>query len=266
MDQSQNKSELLSDSPLTIPETADTSVSTIDLEVVILHRPVGDPLVGNALWAEVDQIGALDVGIRNSLLENGIKVGQVGTSYPMALETLLGMTTKNVSLFEGTKEKHLYRTRLSRPSGKESEIRASDLVDSRTIRIPMLDGEKVSEYNNARCVFRVTPEKMQDGWVKVEFQPEVHHGQIALRHQGTSQGWTQHTSQEIVPIFSQKFELNMNLGDMVILTNEGNDTKSLGHHFFRNDEAAGPMQRLVIIRLADIRKRNAVLRSAHQLK
>lgn len=265
MDQSKNKSELLSNNELTIPETTDTSFSSIDLEVVILHRTAGDPLV-EALWDDVDQIGALDPHARNRLLENGIKIGQISTSYPMALETLLGLTTKNVSLFEGTKDKQLHRTRISRPSGKEAIIEASELAETRTIRLPLLEGEKVEEYTNARCVLRVTPEKMQDGWVKIEVQPEIHHGQMALRHQAAGKRWTQQTSQEIIPVFSQKFELNMNLGEIAVFTYEGDDPESLGHHFFRNEEPAGPMQRLVLVRLADIRKENAVLRADRQVQ
>ncbi|MCA9038923.1 MAG: hypothetical protein KDA65_01110 [Planctomycetaceae bacterium] len=249
---------------LDIPET---NVSTIDLEVVTLHRPVGDPLLGDQLWNEVDEMSALiDVEMRKSLGKNGIRVGVVGSSYPTALEELLGMTTDEQSLLEEN-EVGFVKLPLTIRSGGEAEIDCSLAKSIQGIRIPMLDGDEISDFpENSYCKLRITPRRIQDGWIKMEILPEIHHGEKAFRPTGNLTGWDQKYSQRILPIFSQRFEVELNVGEMVIITSEGDNPHSMGHHFFRSHQEAGDMQRLTLIRLAQMNKSTPVIKSTRVVR
>ena len=54
----------------------------VQLEIVFIERPLEDPLLGHALWKEVDQIGALDPAVRDVLRKNGFKVGVTASDPP----------------------------------------------------------------------------------------------------------------------------------------------------------------------------------------
>ncbi|MEZ6047304.1 MAG: hypothetical protein R3C11_17330 [Planctomycetaceae bacterium] len=255
------------DNSRNIPQT---NVSTIDLEVVTLHRPVGDPLMGEKLWKEVDEIGMLvdaDYETHKNLSKNGIRVGVIGSSYPAAMEELLGMTTEEESRSFSEDDSSFIVKAFTVASGGEAEINCSLAKQIDAVRIPMLDGDEISDFPEGTvCRLRVVPRRTQDGWIKMEIQPEIHHGQKAMRPTANLTGLQQKFSQQILPIFSQRFEVEMNVGEMLLITSEGDDTHSLGHHFFRSHQEAGDMQRLILIRLANINKSGALIKSARIVK
>ena len=265
-----DKSKTTADFFTTVENTHEipkTNVSTIDLEVVTLHRPVGDPLLGDELWDEVDEITALiDVDMQKSLSENGIRVGVVGNSYPRALEEILGLTTREKSAFD-EEEDELSVRKFTVRSGGEAEVVCSLAKRIEGIRIPMMDGVKEQDFpENTHCILRVNPRSVQDGWIRMEVQPEIHHGEKTLRPTGHSTGWDQKVSQKIMPIFSQKFEVEMNVGEMVLITSVGDQANSLGQHFFRSEQESGDMQRLILIRFANMSNDNAVIKAARVVK
>jgi hypothetical protein len=117
------------------------------------------------------------------------------------------------------------------------------------------DGEQQTvAYDNARCVFRVKVERMQDGWAKLEFVPEIHHGEMKVRFVPDEYNLTTRSSQQVDPHFSERFNVELNLGEMLVLGAEGNEPRSLGHHFFRGGQTDNQLQRLLIIRLADMQR------------
>ncbi|WP_144994257.1 hypothetical protein [Polystyrenella longa] len=247
-----------------IPET---NFTTIDLEVVTVHRPVGDPLLGDQLWNEVDEMSALlDVEMRKSLEKNGIRVGVIGSTYPAALEEMLGLTTREKEAF-GEEEYGFSKRPLTVRSGGEAEIVCSLAKRIEGIRIPMLDGDEVRDFpENSHCKLRVIPKRSQDGWIKLQVLPEIHHGERAMRPTGSTTGWDQKFSQKVLPIFSQRFEVELNVGEMVIITSDGDNPHSLGQHYFRSEQETGDMQRIILIRLASMNKSGAILKTTHMVE
>ena len=68
--------------------------NTVELEVIFIERPQGDPLLGKALWKEIDQIGALEPDVRNILQRNGFKVGVTASDPPDALRAMIAKAKK----------------------------------------------------------------------------------------------------------------------------------------------------------------------------
>lgn len=238
--------------PLGAPRTA------IQVEVVFVERPAGDPLMGEALWRELDQVGALDLPIREGLKRNGFRIGISSSSPPRSLQTLLGLAIEIPDASSSEDAKRLVGRRIALTSGSETEIQTSPLFES--CSVTSWNGESSAEnsYQNARCLFRLKAQKVQDGWAKLELIPEIHHGDNRLRHTATTAGWGLKTTQEMEPFYAQKFELTLNQGEIAVVAPMGDDRKTLGSHFFVGNEKGEKVQRVLIVRLADMGKADPV--------
>ena len=226
-----------------IPKPRDS----VEVEVVFVERPVDDPLLGETLWQEIDQIGALDPDIRSSLRQNGLRVGVASSSLPRSLQTMLGLNATLGESGEGSKE--LIGRKLFLLPDSEKEIQASPVFSSCSVAIEQAGEVETEEYSNARFMFRVTAERLQDGWAKLQFLPEIHHGEMKWRQVASELGWQGRTAQNIVPLHAQRFEITLNVGEMVVITADGKEPKSLGRHFFRSSDPKGSVQHVLLVRL-----------------
>jgi len=226
------------------------SWEAIHLEIVRIDRPSDDPLLGHELWQEVDQVAALPPDIRAKLKDAGLRVGQVGSTLPPTLQTLLGLTSAT-STEDAAKQFTVRRVAL--PSGGETEIETSRTQPVRWIRMPGADSDQPTEYQMARCVLRVKAERVQDGWVRLQCIPEIHHGYPVPRPTATPAGWQVPTSQKIEPLFGLRFSLNLALNEMAIITAEPDAAESVGSNAFVGADGTAFHQRLLLIRFAEMR-------------
>jgi hypothetical protein len=233
------------------------SVDAIQLDVLFVERPVGDPTLGNALWSRLDRVSTLPASTLASLERNGFRFGVAPSDPPRTLQAALGMTGEMVP----RDESQAYGpsgSRTTRRSGEELSVDAWSGYSHCEISFDRSGGPESNSYQNARCVFRVKVERVQDGWAKLEITPEIHHGEMRLRRFADEQNWSTRPSQLVDPQFDQKFTVELNLGEMVVLGAGDGDSTSLGHHFFRGGTTDSRTQRLLIIRLADMRRVDGV--------
>ena len=230
------------------------AIDAIHLDIAFVDRPIDDPLINNEVWQELDQIATLDSVQRSQLNESGILVGVSGSIPPRPLQKILGLKTEITDYADTSKEKNLAWRSLIRRSGGETIVQASSILP--VIRLKnSADGEE-KILKNAKCVFHVRIERLQDGWCKLYFMPEIHYGYFKGRPQATKNGWGYRHSQQIMRFQDKAFELTLNLGEMVVLGRTGKDKESLGHSFFQSIEGEGleESQRLIVIRLTNMRK------------
>ncbi|MCA9067281.1 MAG: hypothetical protein KDA84_00050 [Planctomycetaceae bacterium] len=241
------------------------------LEIVFVERPIDDPLMGDQLWSEVDQIGSLPADVRQKLNEMGFCVGRVGANPPRALQTLMGLSME----VGNQKEKRLVGRRVVLPSGAETEVMTGRPLIQSKINVPTAKGMEVKTFENVHGVFRLKAKQLQDGWARIEFLPEVHHGRLVNRPVVVQGGWQLQTAQAIERLYGRQFALDLNLGEMVVITGNFEPEDSVGRHFFHGNEysdANDPnlqnpseqpppesqldnspgIQRLLIVRLADL--------------
>lgn len=226
------------------------SRDAVQLEILFVDRPANDALLGDALWKQVDQIAGMSADIRGTLRENGWRVGHASSHPPKALEKLLEMSSGRPEVIDS--ERRLVGRRVALAAGGNLPIDLTELQPELRIK-PASDG-KAKSYSNARCILNVKIDREQDGWVRLNFTPEVHHGQNWLRPVATQLDWTRRRGQLVEPLFDQKFSLSLNVGEMAVITAEGNDKESAGHSFFRSIHESGGLQRLLIVRVANMRK------------
>ncbi len=232
-------------------------VDAIELEVYFVERPIGDPLLGNSMWAELDEVSTLDPPVLSALRRNGFRFGVAGTDPPRNLQAALGLTGRTQSRTDELDYKFSGH-RYSRQSGQDQMITTWPTYES--CRIGLHEGGEVKPktYEFANCLFRVTPHRLQDGWVRVEFVPEIHHGENKMRHHAGQQQFELLPSQIVDPLFDQRFSVDLNIGELVVLSAEGNNPESVGHHFFRGGTTENKLQRLLIVRVADMKRLDPV--------
>ena len=250
MFQSDEQTAAVEKSPL---KNVRPSVDAIQLDVLFVERPIGDPILGDALWSHLDQVSSLDAPTLASLERNGIKFGIAPTDPPRALQAALGMTGEMVPR-DGTDAYGSSGRSVSRRSGEELAVDAWSGYPRCEIAIHRDGQSETHTYENARCVYRIRVEKVQDGWAQLEFIPEIHHGEMKLRFVPRENSLTTTPSQLVDPQFDQRFRVELNLGEMVVLGARGEAPESLGHHFFRGGTTDNRLQRLLIVRLADMQR------------
>ncbi len=225
----------------------------VELDIVFVDRPVSDLLLGKALWREVDQVGALSPEQLDALREAGILVGHVGSTPPDALQSLLNLADDDSERKrrEANGLKMTAARRVTLATGVDTEICSSELAASRDVILP---NGKQQELTDSRGLLRLRAERSQDGWARLEFQPELHHGENKTRPFAAATGWMYRTAQDVLPLFAQKFAANLNVGEMLVISCDRDRPGTLGSHLFQFEDSSGPKQRVVVVRLADLRE------------
>lgn len=258
-----------------------TPADAVVLEAFVIERPADDPLLGDELWNELDQVAALELQDRRGLQQNGLRLGRAGAQPTQTLQKLLGLG----SALDRAAESRLSGQRLGIPSGGETEVTADEQLRDRVITFrDRSGGDTTKRFESARGVFRIRARRLQEGWARVEFSPEVHYGRMVNRPTATEVGWTIQPTQKVERLYEQRFSVDLNLGEMVVLTSnlapqmrsrrnrpadeaESRDSKpteqnlplgsdSVGAQFFLSEVDGRPMQRLLVIRLADLTRAN----------
>ncbi len=237
------------------PEFVDATrpqLETIILEIGHVEQPLSDMSLIDLLWKEVDQIGSLEIETRRELEDNGIRVGVTGPNPPRILQSMM-----EVDLLWRRKRYETERVpdhlqRVSIMPGTSMPILVSDGYASCRVEVPRGSKREERTYENAKCVFRVEAEKIQEGWVKLEFIPEIHYGANGLRRVASEDGWQFSDSQRIETLYSQRFTLTLNRGELAVMTATHCDPGRLGYAFFVGDGEGDEFQRMLTVRLLDV--------------
>ncbi|MFG0334365.1 MAG: hypothetical protein ACF8TS_13455, partial [Maioricimonas sp. JB049] len=212
----------------------------IELEVYFIDRPRGDSLIGDALWNEIDQISVVEPGIRSQLNEDGIRFGVAPSSPPFALQALLDLQPY------GSAAHRRVGRRYAIGSGTETELVSATLEGTCPLSLNLPDGPRTREYETPRCVFRVRAERVQDGWARLEFLPEIHYGDLRMRPVATDHDWQYRGAQEIDPLFSHRFTVELNVGEIVVVGTNKEFASPLGDYFIRNGKEDRKNERLLV--------------------
>jgi hypothetical protein len=166
------------------------------------------------------------------------------------VQTLLGIVSM-ADVENNPSAKPLVGTRKSLPPGMDTEVQTGEERDSCQVRIVQGDQVNVHEYQFARSLFRMKSARLQDGWVRIDFQPEIHHGENRVRHTPTDEGWAYRSRQNVDARHAHQFSLTMNVGEMAIITAVPDQPNSMGELFFCRDDNGIKKQRVLIVRVAD---------------
>lgn len=222
----------------------------VQLQIVFVERPVDDPLISQLIWQDIDQVGAVPPAKRQVLEDNGLRVGQVGAHPPSSVQKLLGLTEE---LFDPTSsDQQLMRgRRLGLRSSQETEVQTVEALQEYTIEYQIDGQEEIVDYKQSRPVFKIKPVRVQDGWVRLEFTPEIHHGEGRMRPTATNAGWELRGGQNTDARHALKFDVMLNNGELAIISGDPQKNNSFGQRCFCQETEGRRTQRVLIIRLAD---------------
>lgn len=226
------------------------AADAIHLQLVFIERPADDPLGGQLVWSELDQIGSLPPAHRAVMVEHGFKIGQSGANPPPALQKLLGLSSDaSVSLDDAHQQ--MRGRRMGLRSGQETEIETIDGYSDCSITYQSPKGPETVDYQQSRSVLRIKPVRVQEGWVRFDFTPEVHHGEARMRHTPTEEGWALKGGQSIDARHQLKFSVTLNTGELAVISGDAAKANSPGRRFFLQERDGQPLQRFLVVRLAD---------------
>jgi hypothetical protein len=212
----------------------------MQLDVVYVERPVGDPLLGQKLWQHVDQVASIDAAARGLLRHNGLRIGIVGANPPLALQRMLGLKSDFAYEPVAEQDKQLVGRHFFLVSGGETEIQISQPYPHCALNLVSANSTEPLRFDNAVCKFRVRATRLQDGWAQLEFIPQVQYGQEQQRYVAGDGGWRFQSGQQTETFFLHRFEVKLGTGDMAVVTAEDDSPGTLGQLFFRGPAALRP--------------------------
>ena len=224
---------------------------SLQIDVVFVERPLGDPLLGNSLWNDIDQVAGFDSNELEAVKQVGILIGNAGANPCPALERMLRESADPLDAAAVKNCMPLKKQTFCLRNTESSSIE-TNAAERCTIDVPLLTGAKEKTYENFKGVLRLTALRLQDGWARLEFAPEIHHGIERVRPFVMDGRWQPRDSQEIDAL-PQRFSLKLHVGEMAVITAAPENPHSYGHHaFVRDDSPKGPLQRLLVVRLSNM--------------
>ncbi len=232
----------------------------IALEVFFIERPQGDPLIGTALWSELDQIGTVSPDVREDLRRNGIRFGLSGVTAPYALRALM-----NSKQDDGPGHRTL-RQEYQSPSGVTHQYPLGRLPQTISMAIEQNGSRRLCDYEHAQGMLKVRVERTQAGWARVEVLPEVHHGQMRMRPIPTEQKWDWTGGQEVDSLYGQRLTVELNQGELLVLGGLSDAVDSVGGRLFRTGENGEPVEKLLVLRLASMHQVQPVVQATRSVR
>lgn len=223
------------------------SRDTIDLEVYFVDRRIGDPLIGESLWSSLSSVTAVASENRARLAEDGFRFGMSSSRPPRALQSLLKLSD------EQDPTRRVVPHRYAVPSGQETLLMVSEVPDGTPLVRQTPDGVKTTELNQAKCLLRVSAERIDGNWARLMITPEIRHGASTLRPVATDQNWQYHEGQQVLPFYQHRLTAELNSGEVVVLGLDANQPDRLASCFFRSDVSTG-IERLILVRVGGIHK------------
>ncbi len=258
--------------------TLEPPAGSMQLDVMYVERPVGDRLLGRELWQHVDEVAAMDADARRTLRQTGLRVGIVGATPPVALQRMLGLKSDFTYEPDAEQAKQLAGRHFFLLSGGETDVQISQPYPECSLDLHTEEASVPLRLENAVCKFRVRASRLQEGWARLEFVPQLLHGEGRQRYVAGEEGWRLQSGQQTETLFRQRFDVKLGTGEMAVITAADDAPGTLGHLFFRGpaalrrppdpengsaaDEPATPtteyaVQRLLIVRLAGMDERGA---------
>ena len=177
----------------------------LQIDVTFVERPVGDPLWETRSGRE--SIGSERSSIQTSdshWIDWDCTVGNAGTTPCQSLERLL-QPIDAVDSGAARNNVRMPMQSFSIRSAEESPIETNSLAKC-SVDVPLPSGTKEKKYENFKSILRLSTQRLQDGWARLEFIPEIHYGAKRLRPMpspdGSADGWQQRESQEVDPLFA----------------------------------------------------------------
>ena len=220
------------------PFRGPAAADVIQMEVSLVERAPGDSFINQELWALADeQIIPLE---RKAVLEeNGFHIGQLGGNTPAGLLTLLTSERSNVN-----PRGHFVH------AGQSTRVVLGPTAPLFSFRIQQ-DGEPADVcVGKAQCAFNMVASLTSDGRTRLQFTPQIRHGEKMLAPRAAADG-SGFVLQEEWPTQSYSslgWEVTLAANQYVVVGARSDRPETLGYQCFVRRGESLPVQRLLVIR------------------
>ena len=242
--------------------------NSVVLDVFFVRFPLGNPQANGELWREVDE-QHFPPELRQRLVQNGFRVGVVGSPMPTALSALLELGDKpaptaganQVPVGEMEDEPRVTRRHMQVRAGRPADIVASDVYDRLAVLLRE-SGELVGQtYSAAQAHLGLTALPESDGRVRLDLIPELHYGQAQVRPQafvGNEAMFRLASCQPRRSFDNLALAATLSPGSMLLIGCLPDRPGSLGQHFF-TCQGEPKQQKLLVIRVSQTQYDEAFL-------
>lgn len=243
--------------PLTMPTLAKDSVT---LDVLFVRYPADDKDFNGPVWDEIDELH-FSQEARLRLTGNGIRAGILSGPLPMAIEKQIRLSEKSAEKDESApesveldKQPKMKRRLLRLQAGRRSNI----LTMGETERVPEMsllmlgiDGQpKGRTYRDVMGLFATRAFLNGDGGARIELIPELEHG-IAQKRFVPGEGMFKVEFGPPHEVFTDlRIAADLTQGQFLVVGAVPSRPGSLGHRFFTEEKGDVPMNKMLLIRLA----------------
>jgi hypothetical protein len=212
--------------------------NTVQMDVALIERPLGDPFLNKELWAHTDEM-VVDIDRKGLLEENGYRVGQVVGGTPGGLQALLKSERACINP----------RRRLVLSGHSVTQI-LGGILPQTTLEIHQGKQTQDLTIDQARFCLEVTATLTSDGRTKLLFTPKVETGETTLRFQPDpdKSSWSLCMDRPCKTFKNLAWEVTLAPGEFLVIGTRQDRPNTLGHRSFVQDEDPNPVQRLLVIR------------------
>jgi hypothetical protein len=220
------------------PFRGPAGADVVRLDVAVIERPLDDAYLRQNLWLKIDE-QCVSLERKAVLEENGFRVGQFSGITPAELQRLL------------TSEKSCINPRaILLHAGKPTTLPIGPAAAVCRFQLPQ--GEKPTPVvlEQAECLLNVVPTLTNDGKTRLQFTPEVRHGQKTLMAKAIADGTSLFLGAER-PLNSYPalaWDVALNANEYVVVGACCDRPDSLGYQYFQRHDEPVPVQRLLVIR------------------
>jgi hypothetical protein len=226
-----------------------TGRDVVQLYVALIERPLDDPALNGKVWELVDEQNVrLDREIsmehQGLLADNGFRIGQVAGSPPAELFAMLNSDRSCPRL-----------RRVSLHAGKVSEIDPGKVWQHCRYQLHRDGTTTTIDLEQAACQLAVVPTLDDDGKIQLHFTPIVKHGKPSLdtkpsQDPSGSLYWDRKVEQPTESYEWLGWDLSLAENEYVLIGCRPQRDDTLGARCFLDADAATPVQRLLVLRVA----------------
>jgi hypothetical protein len=212
----------------------------VQLDTALLEVAPGDRFLNRDLWTLADdQVLTPDQQVH--LEANGLRVGQLGGVLPAELQTLL--TSKRTW---GNPQ------RIRQRAGQPVRLALGPVLARCRFQVRREDRSTPVNLEQAECALVVVPSLASDGRTRLQFTPEIRHGQAALMPYPTPDrsSWIVQKQQPTEAYPDLGWEMSLAADEYVIVGGRLDRPETLGHQAFLRGEEVVPRQRLLMVRVS----------------
>lgn len=191
---------------------------------------------------------------RRAWSANGMRVGLLGKQYPDLLRERIQKPLEPAAGDDTTVGTQTAASQIRRElhcrGGQKCEIVASTKRDAMVVLMKENGQARGETYQQAQCRFTARAMPQDDGRVRLELLPEIHHGEHKQRYVGGDGMFRLEVGQQAKVFRELLLSANLAPGQTLMLSGTA-ETMGLGRHFFTEGEGSQLQRKLLLVRLAE---------------